>query len=414
MSAALTGCSSGGSTPAAERTPGNPCLPIAHDLVAATQRYIDGFGVSSQPKLGASPGASPSPASVTHPMTQQEFADAVDAARNRLNPAGCTIPAFQEALDSGLQAVHSQGAIATAVLGQLRASLTGQMPSSSVIASATPHDNLAAKLAQMPDGSTLVLSKGTFRLPDTLVLLRSVTIRGDGNKTTIVTSAAPDAVVLALTSGSVNLSGLSLGRTGGAGSVLTAAPQAQVSLTGVHISGARTDKQGAGGVGVLLTAAGNDVPAQAVTFRVMHSSFTDNAAAGILAGGGQRISVKASWLAHNGQCAVCYLGASSGVLAGDTFFNNGFGVVIAASTQIIVLNSQFAGGAVAIEATGNSKPVIRDNTIKGASRASMLFTGNAAGSVDGNDCSGDLNGIAVARTAYPYVGKNKCRVTLGK
>src|SRR5690348_2176786 len=99
MSAALTGCSSGGSTPAAERTPGNPCLPIAHDLVAATQRYIDGFGVSSQPKLGASPVASPSPASVTHPMTQQEFADAVDAARNRLNPAGCTIPAFQEALD---------------------------------------------------------------------------------------------------------------------------------------------------------------------------------------------------------------------------------------------------------------------------------------------------------------------------
>jgi len=347
-------------------------------------------------------------------MTQQEFAAAVTYARSRLAPAGCTVDAFQEALGSGLQSVRSRGAIAAAVLAQLRTSLTGQLPSSPVTASVTPRDDLAAKLAEMPDGSTLVLSKGVFRLPDTLVLLRSVTIRGAGDNVTVLTSAAQDAVVLALTGGRVSLSGIAIRRTSNAGAVLTAAPQAQIAMNGVHISGARTDNQGAGGVGVLLTAAGNDVPSHTVTFSAVHSSFTDNAAAGILAGGGQRLKVTSSSFAHNIQCGVCFLGASAGSLSDDSFLDNAYGLVIAAPTKPTVRRNLFVGGAVGVQVTGAAKPVIRDNTFKGVSRASMLFTGDAAGTVDGNDCSGDPNGIAVARTAYPYVGTNKCRVTLGK
>src|SRR3954470_21365675 len=154
----ISGCTGGGG-PSPESAPASPCLPIARDLIAATQRYVDGFGVETQPKVNpsASPTASSSPSpsatAAAPPMTQQEFADAVSAARNRLAPDGCSIPAFQEAMTSGLQQVRSHGAIASAVLGQLRASLTGQLPTSAVSVSATPHDDLAAKLAQMPDGS---------------------------------------------------------------------------------------------------------------------------------------------------------------------------------------------------------------------------------------------------------------------
>lgn len=416
VAAGIAGCSGGGHTPHAAPTPSSPCLPIARELISATQRYVDGFGIDAQPTVNpsASPTASPSPTATAQPMTQQEFADAVSAARNRLAPDGCSIPAFQEAMTSGLQEVHSHGAIASAILGQLRASLTGQLPSAPVTVSATPHDDLAAKLAQMPDGSTLVLAAGAYKLTDTLVLLRSVTIRGAGAKVTTVSSAAPDAVVLVLTGGRVTLTDVSVRRVGSSGSVVTAAPQAQMSLKGVHISGARTDKQGAGGVGVLLTAAGNDTPASKLTFLAVRSSFTDNASGGILAGGGQALAVSSSWFARNVQCGVCYLGASGGALTGNTFLKNGYGVVMASAARMTVRHNHFVGGAVAIEATGAAKPSIVDNVIEGVTRAAMLFTGNAAGTVKGNDCSGDPNGIAVARSAYPYVGTNKCRVTLGK
>ena len=419
LAAGLSGCSGGGggggSTPKAAEAPGNPCLPIARDLIASTQRYVDGFGVATQPKVNAAtPSASPSPSASAAPMTQQDFADAVSAARNRLAPAGCGVPAFQEAMTSGLQAVRSHGAIAGAVLAQLRVSLTGQLPSTPISVTATPHDDLAAKLAQMPDGSTLVLAKGTYKLTDTLVLLRSVTIRGAGAESTILSSATPDAVVLALTGGRVDLSLLGVRRVGGAGSVITAAPQAQMSLKSVHISGARTDKQGAGGVGLLLTATGGDTPAATVTFRALHSSFTDNASGGILAGGGQVVAVSSSSFARNAQCGICYLGASGGTVEGNSFLDNGYGVVAASPARTSIRGNHFVGGVVGIEATGNAKPTVRDNTIKGSTRASMVFTGNAAGTVDGNDCSGDPAGIAVARTAYPYVRTNKCRVTLGK
>ena len=46
-------------------------------------------------------------------------------------------------------------------------------------------------------------------------------------------------------------------------------------------------------------------------------------------------------------------------------------------------------------------------------RASMVFIDTSAGTVDGNNCSGDRAGIAVAKSAYPYVGHNACRVTIG-
>jgi hypothetical protein len=419
VAAAISGCTgSGGSSPKAAETPVNPCRPIARDLIASAQRYVDGFGVATQPTVNASatPSASPTPTSTTTaaPMTQQDFADAVTAARNRLAPDGCSIPAFQEAMTSGLQAVHSNGAIAGAVLMQLRASLTGQLPSTPVSASATPHDDLAARLAQMPDGSTLLLAKGTYKLTDTLVLLRSVTIRGAGPGATFLTSTAPDAVVLALTGGRVNLSLLAVRRLGGAGSVITAAPQAQMSLKDVHVSGARTDKQGAGGVGVLLTATGNDTAASALSFISARSSFTDNASGGILAGGGQAVAVTASSFARNVQCGVCFLGASGGSIDGNSFLDNGYGVVAASAAKTAIRGNHFIGGAVAIEATGNAKPTVVDNTIMGSTRASMVFTGNAAGTVDGNDCSGDPAGIAVARSAFPFVRTNKCRVTLGK
>jgi parallel beta-helix repeat protein len=414
-----SGCSGGGSSAAPSSTAGGACKVVVQDLLRLTQRYIDGFGVDSQPRVSASasPTGSPSqsPTPIATPVTEQQYADAISSARGRLAQSGCDIAAFQEAMQSGLQAVKSRGAIATAVLAQLRVSMSGQLSPRPVTRTATPTDDLSTLLAQLPDSSTLVLGKGSYRLPDTLVLLRSITIRGAGPDATILVSEAPQASVLVMTDKQVSLSRLAIRRNGATpGSVVMTGPSARLALRSVSVSGARADTDGAGGVGVLLTAVGSAVANAGTTFTAVDSTFTDNDAAGVAAGGTHRIAITRSTFQRNRQCGVCYLGSSVGTVSGDTFTGNAVGIVVASPAADVIHGNTINGGDIGIQATGESKPVITGNTISGTARAAMVFVNDASGRVDGNDCSGDRTGIAVARTAYPTVATNSCRVTLGQ
>lgn len=406
------GCS-GGSHPAAQGTPtATGCGPVVANLVRVTQRYVDGIATGTRlPTQSGS--ASPTPTSGPT-VSQAQFTDAVATARSELASVGCTNAAFQEAMQSGLQTVSAHGAVAGAVLAELRAELSGTVPTSAVTKNATPSDDLATVLAGLPAGSTLVLAAGTYHLPDTLVILRPITLRGAGAGATVLTSATADAAVLVLTDQSVTLTRLAVRRTGSAaGSVVVTGPTGALTLRSVTVGGARSDGKGSGGVGVLLSASGDTTTAGSATFTATDSTFSDNDSAGIAAGGGHRLSVTRSTFAHNRQCGLCYLGSSSGTVTSSTFTDDAVGVVVASSGRIAVRASTFTGGDVGIQSTGSSKPTIVGNVLRNTARASLVFVDTSAGTVNGNDCAGNRAGIAVARTAYPYVGTNRCRVTLG-
>lgn len=408
-----TGCNSG-STSSQHAT--DPCDQVARDVLSVTQQYVDTFNVEQQKVTTTPSSSSPSssPTSAAVGVTPQQYADAVSAARGRLAANHCDQTKFHDALAAGLPGVKSQGAIARAVLAQLRVSLTSKLSPQPVTRKVTPRDDLPQVLAEIPDGSTVQLAAGDYRMTDSLVLLRPVTLRGAGKTATILTSNAADAAVLDMTGGAVTLDSLTLHRIGTtAGSGVVTGPTAQLTLRSVRVSGARSSSDGAGGVGVLLTSSGNGAASKSVTFTASDSDFVDNAAAGIAAGGTHRTAITSSRFDRNLQCGVCFLGSAGGTVAGSTFTRNSVAIVAGSSSRPVVKGNRVTGGDVGIQASGSAQPTISDNTISGVGRASMVFIGSSAGTVDGNNCTGDRAGIAVARSAYPYVGHNACRVTLG-
>lgn len=409
----IIGCSGGSVTPSTSAT--DPCDQVARDVLSVTQQYVDTFNVDQN--AVATPSPSPSPTRATTKaigITPQQYTDAISTARQRLATNHCDQTRFHDALAAGLPGVKSHGAIATAVLAQLRVSLTSKLPAQPVTRQVSPHDDLTEVLAEVSDGSTVRLSAGTFRLPDSLVLLRPVTIVGAGQAKTIVTSDAADAAVLVMTGGAVSLDSLTVSRVGTTpGSGIVTGPSAALALHAVRVSGARAGANGAGGVGVLLTASGAQTASATVTFRASDSDFSGNAAAGVAAGAGHRTAITSSRFDRNAQCGICFLGGAVGTVADSTFTRNSVAIVAGSTSAPLVKGNHVAGGEVGIQASGSAKPTISDNTISGVARASMVFIDSAAGTVDGNNCSGDRAGIAVARSAYPYVGHNACRVTIG-
>ena len=295
----LAGCT-GSSSGARKATPGDACTTITAGLLATTQRYVDGFGVDQQPAVASTATPTPTPSPSASPLTEQAYGQAIAAARTELAAAKCDDPTFQQALAVGLKGLHARGAIAGAVLAQLRVSLTGGLPSGPVTRTIGPTDDIAAALAAMPDGSTLVLRAGSYRLPDILVLLRAVTVRGAGRGRTVVTGAAAEAAVLLMTAKPVSFEHLAVHRVGKtAGSVVVTGPTAALTMRDVDIRGGRTDSGGGGGVGVLLSGSTTDRPAASVTFTAVGSVFSDNDAAGVAAGGSHRVAVSSSTFSHD-------------------------------------------------------------------------------------------------------------------
>jgi len=411
---ASAGCTSGSSAPATHAA--DPCDQVARDVLKVTQQYVDTFNVDQKPLT--TPSAAPSPSAtrttVAASVTPQQYADAIAAARQRLAANHCDQTRFHDALAGGLPAVTSHGAIANAVLAQLRVSLTSRLPSQPVTRSVTPHDDLSEVLAEIPETSTVRLSAGTYRLPDSLVLLRPVTLVGAGEGRTVLTSDAADAAVLVMTGAAVTLDSLTVRRAGSTpGSGIVTGPSAALSLHAVRVTGARAASDGSGGVGVLLTASPTGPASKAVTFRATDSDFSGNASAGVAAGGTHRTAITSSRFDHNLQCGMCFLGAATGTIADSTFTHNSVAIVAGSTAAPLVRGNHVSGGDVGIQASGSARPTISGNTITGVARASMVFIDTSAGTVDGNNCSGDRAGIAVAKSAYPYVGHNACRVTIG-
>ena len=384
-------------------------------MLSVTQRYVATFNIDQKaPPATTTPSPSATTTAAAPGVSPQQYADSISTARQRLATNHCDQTRFHDALAAGLPGVKSKGAIAGAVLAQLRVSLTTQLPSAPVTREVTPRDNLSEVLAAIPEGSTVRMSAGTYRLPDSLVILRPVTLVGAGESATVLTSDAAEAAVLIMTGASVSLDSLTVRRVGTTpGSGIVTGPSATLALHAVRITGARAAADGSGGVGVLLTASATGTPSKAVTFRATDSDFSGNASAGVAAGGTHRTAIASSRFDHNLQCGMCFLGAAAGTIADSTFTRNSVAIVAGSTATPLVRGNHVSGGDVGIQASGSAQPTISDNTITGVARASMVFIDSAAGTVDGNNCSGDRAGIAVAKSAYPYVGHNSCRVTIG-
>ncbi|MDA8435226.1 MAG: right-handed parallel beta-helix repeat-containing protein [Actinomycetales bacterium] len=416
--AALAGCSESTPTaaPSASATDSassraKACAAVVDEIVTATQQYVDTYG-----PLPVGGSASPTPSAASTAGPDGDFKQALADAQRNLTDLGCDVAAAQTDLAAGLGRVTARGPVATAVLLQTKAAITGRLPKDPVKRTVSPADDLAVALSEAPSGSTITLRAGTYTLEDALVLLTGVTLKGAGRDTTLIRSPGADATVLVLTGDRVTLTGLAVAHTGSRpASVLLGGPDVSLALTGVRLSGARADAQGQGGAGVLLSARGTaTTTATATTLEMTGVDVTGNGAAGVVLAGNHRVSILTSQFRANGQCGVCFLDASSGSVQGSTFTANAVGVVATGSARPTLIANTFTGGQVGVQASGSSVPVLSRNTMSRMARAAIILTGPVTGRIDGTVCRAVKFGIVLSPTSLPDLGTNSCTVARSK
>ena len=392
------------------------CTAAVRDVVDVTQRYVDGY---AEVDLAATPGGartpSPTASSTTGPkVTDADLQSAVDRAQRVRRNEGCQDDRFRRDLESGLAGLTADGAVASAVLRQIKANLTGRVSTETLERTVTPDDDLAEVLAEVGPDATVLLGPGLYRLDETLVLLRGTTLRGAGRGRTTLVSTAADAAVLVLTGDRVVVEDLAVRRSGAAvGSVVIGGSAASLLLARVDLSGARIGK-GDGGAGVLMTAADGEEPRQGTTLEVTDALFADNEGAGIALTGSHRASIVSSVFRQNRQCGVCFLGTSGGAVRKSTFAANGAGVAVTSASTPLLQGNRISGGEVGVQAVDDSAPVLKNNTISGAARAAVIWSGRAGGRADGTRCRDVSFGLVVGPKAHPFLGDNRCAVAAGR
>lgn len=419
-------------TAAANASGGRPCSDAAAALVAAVGRAVASYdtpNAASSPVPADSAGtvtSAPTPSSTAGTPTTTSTAGspstdpsgdldaAASAARAAISRYGCAITTFRSDLETGLKTVPAQSPVAAAVLARLTASLTGQVAQQTTTRSVTPTDDLTTVLAQLAPGSTVLLQPGTYSLSRTLVLLDGVTLRGSGRETTVVRSTAPDAAVVILTAGRVEVSDLRLELDPGVPATgVVAGPQSSLVLSAVTVSGATATKAGLGGAGVQMSGQAGDRPAGVTTLQVTDSSFDHNAWAGIALGGGHRASVLRASFTANGQCGMCFLDASSGSVQDSRFSDDLVGLGANGTASPTWVGNTVTGGTVGVQLDGSATPTIQNLTVTGASRAAVIFSGRATGAIAQATCTSVPYGIVVADTAAPTLGDTTCTVARG-
>jgi hypothetical protein len=415
LALAAAGCSgSGDADPSPDVSPSGSatadaaagCRQVSRNLVAVVQRYVDAYGdpVSTE-------GKRPSPSEAPD---DSELQAAMRGAAQALQSQGCDLATFRDDFRTGLSKVRTRGPIARAVLLRLTASLTGTAEATARTVTVRARGDLPSRLAELAPGSVVRLSPGTYRLTESLALLQGVTLRGAGERRTVIETTAADAGVLVLTDGRVELRGLTLRHRGTTtGDLVVGGATASLVLTDARVAGARTSRNGQGGNGVLMTAAKGTTKNRGTTLQVTGSDLADNAAAGVLLTGGHVASIRRSRFSENRGCGVCFAGSSSGAVRSSVLTGNRVGVAVLDRARPLVAGLRVDGGLVGVQVSGRARPVVRDVAIGGVSRAAMIFADHARGRVDGADCHDVPFGIVVSGKALPYLGENSCTVAQG-
>jgi hypothetical protein len=404
-----------GSTPASStRSIDKACTALATNAVDTTQRFVAGFDVDvpAVPSPGA-PSPAPTTVAIAPPMTQADFTKSLSTTRSRLDSLGCDLTKFRAKLGAGLRHVQGKGVLAEALVRQLRVSLAGKLPDGPVTRHVTSHADLDQVLAEVPDGSTVVLAAGVYSRSQPLVVLRNVTVAGAGRDTTTLASAATGVAVLVMGGVHATFRDLAISIAGSVpASGIVAGAGSTLSVTGARVTGAHSDGHGRGGSAVLV--AGDAAPARGrprTSVSLVDSELSGNDAAGLAVAGVPSTSVIRSTFAHNGECGVCFIGGSGGTVQGSTFDSNAVGIAVTATAHPVITGNVFRRGRFAVQVSDQSKPRVVRNTIREASGAALLYLGTAGGTVIGNRCDRDRYDLVVRRGGHPAISGGTCRTT---
>lgn len=408
---------SGPSTDSAGQPSDTGCAAAVDSIVSATERYVASYEAGRTLSAATATEADGAGTTTTagdgspEAITEGELRAVLTDAEAAIRAQRCDPTRVRVQLTEGLSRVSVEGPVADAVLRQLTASLTGKTAAAPTVATVGVGEDIRDALAELPDGSTLELEAGEYRLDGSLVLLAGIVIRGAGRDATTIVSTAPDAAVLALTDRRIELVGLTVRHEGDApASGVLGGPAASVVVTDARLTGGKTDPDGFGGAGILMYADGQEAAGRGTTLEVTGTELRDNEAAGIVLSGGHRSSIIGAVFASNGRCGICYLGTADGSVEDSTFEGNEIGIAVTGTAEPTLLRLTIDGGEVGIQAGDAAAPTVETVTVSGSARAAIIFTGTASGNLNEVTCERVPFGIVLDPEAMPQIGTTNCEL----
>lgn len=426
--AVLAGCGNDDETEATSTTSttedaarATACDEAIDGIGVAVDRYLAGYEsggqlVATEPAESGDPADAPAASTSTTttgdgPLDEEGFQAALADAQGAISRYRCDPAQTRLALEQRLAEMEPEGPLADAVLRQLSVSMLGELPAEPTETVVAPGEDLRDVLARSPDGSTVVLEAGEHRLDHSLVLLAGIELRGAGRDATTIISTAPEAAVLAPTDRRVTIRGMSIRHEGEEpASVLVGGSASSIAVSDVRLTGGRVDADGQGGAGVLLFGGEGESDGRETTLEVTDAELVDNEAAGLVLSGAHRTSVVRADVRGNGQCGICFLGASDGSVEDSTFDGNGVGIAATGTSRPSLLRLTVRGGEVGIQAADEAQPAIQDVTVSASERAAAIYTGTAAGAIEQLSCQDVDFGIVVGPDARPAIGETDCEL----
>lgn len=325
---------------------------------------------------------------------------------------GCDPTSLDSALRDELQDLSGRGPL----VDHLAASILGAEPIPAAGAPAAlseltigPDDVLPSALATLAPSATLTLAAGVYEVAEPLVTTTELTIVGAGSADTIIRSSATDAA-LAVADGSLELQQLTVEHVGGEVASVVISFARPLHLDNVRLAGARTDSDGGGGTGLVVTdvvsTADGASSVAGATIMISESELVDNEVAGAAISADVAITVAGSRFGDNGVCGLCLFDAVRGTVTGTTFEGNTIGLQVSDSASPVVTGSSATGNGVGIVVGDSSMPELAGNQIAENTEAGIELQGESTAEVRTNTIAAHPVAIVVNGAAAPTIDTN--------
>jgi parallel beta-helix repeat protein len=231
----------------------------------------------------------------------------------------------------------------------------------------------------LKDGGTLRLQKGTYTLSEPLVIVKPVTIVGEGLEATRVVGASGESILEFNGHVSASVSGVGFERNGEVAGDVVDVVAADVTFDACAFAGGVAGAA-AGGNGLGLF---NDS-----TATVSGCLAVKNGRSGVHAQDDTQLTISATTCSQNGDAGIAFLGRAGGVAEKNICEKN--------TIDGIHVQDQCA-------------PRLTANTCRKNKQTGILFIGTAKGMASKNKCLDNLDaGISVGGAARPEILTNTC------
>jgi parallel beta-helix repeat protein len=285
--------------------------------------------------------------------------------------------------------------------------------------------SLEEAVGSVPEGTSIVLDPGTFRLAGPLEIAGSFSLQGAGMDQTEVICDSAGHVVRFNGAGAFSAEGIAFRHEGATAADVVVVDGGEAVFDGCRFTGAIS--------GGDIRMAGLRVQGSA-TGEVRDCAVEANDAYGILLTDQAQMAVEGNSFTENERVGLVYEGSAGGTASGnDSSLNKGHGIVVAHQAQPTLEDNRCAGnersgiayfdeaGGAArnnnctmnwetgIFVGGQSQPTVEGNACANNIEAGIWYAGTAEGVARGNESSGHVfSGIVVGEQAQPTLEGNTC------